>query len=395
MNAVVQPRSLKAIRSDFSAALRPLPQALTLPPYYYKSEQMLEWEVNEIFMKEWLCIGRADEVPRPGDYFTLDILGEPLIVTRDEEGAVNVFSAACRHRGALISQGRGNARNFMCPFHGWVYSLQGELRVAPRMNRTENFERASLCQPRLKTEIWQGFLFINFDPAAKPLAPRLTGLDSKFANYKLHDLVAPAPPMLFTNDCNWKLSVEQGIDMYHVPATHPEVASLHDIPATFGEEDPDHAWTTSFTPMHKPHPWVTGTQLGASPFPAIEGLSDFELQSFNMFLIYPNSLIACVPDGALYLLFFPQGPHKNQVRINLCYPASTTRLPDFEENFKEAQKGFEVLNIQDMGGARGAHAGMESRFLGSGRFSYLERTTWEFGCYVLRKLQAAIPELRG
>jgi phenylpropionate dioxygenase-like ring-hydroxylating dioxygenase large terminal subunit len=394
MNAI-EPRSLERMRADFAAASRDLADAITLPSYYYKSDEVLSWETSQIFMKEWMCVGRADEIPNPGDYFTLEILGEPLAVTRDNDQEINVFSTVCRHRGARVLEGRGNKTKLMCPFHGWVYSLTGELVVAPRMNRTNDFDKSKACLPRLRTEVWQGFLFINFDPKAKPLAPRLAGLDAKFANYKLHDLRAPAPPMLFTNECNWKLSVEQGIDMYHVPATHPEVADLHDIPATFGEEDPNQAWTTSFTPMKKPHPWVTGTLLGASPFPAIKGLTDFELQSFNMFLVYPNSLIACVPDGALYLLFFPMGPHKTHVRINLCYPTSTLVLPDFEKNLQDSQKGFETLNYQDMGGARLTHEGMESRFLAPGRFSYLERTTWELGKYVIRKLQANVPELRG
>jgi choline monooxygenase len=391
---VEESRPAEQIRSDFAATMSPLADAITLPPYYYKSEQILDWETSEIFLKEWMCVGRADEVPNPGDYFTLDILGEPLVVTRDNDQQVSVFSTACRHRGALIVEGRGNSKRFTCPFHGWAYSLKGKVLAAPCMDKTNHFVKSEQSLPRLKTEIWQGLLFVNFDPQAKPLAPRLTALDTKFANYKLKDLRTPGAPLIFTNECNWKLSVEQGIDMYHVPATHPEVAYLHDIPATFGEEDPEHAWTTSFTPMKKPHPWVTGTLMGASPFPAIAGLTDFELQSFNMFLIYPNSLIACVPDGALYLLFFPQGPHKTQVRLNLSYPPSTVALPDFEKHLKEAQEGFTTLNYQDMGGARGTHAGMESRLLPPGRFSYLERTTWEFCNFVIRKLQSGIPQLQ-
>jgi len=262
-------RTPERIRSDFAAAANELADAVTLPSYYYKSPQILAWETDQIFLKEWMCVGRADEVPNPGDYFTITVLGEPLVVTRDRDQQVNVFSTVCRHRGALIVEGHGNAQQFMCPFHGWVYSLKGNLQVAPRMNKTHGFDKTKECLPRVKTEIWQGFLFINFDLHAKPLAPRLRGLEAKFANYKLSELRTPDPPMLFTNECNWKLSVEQGIDMYHVPATHPEVADLHDIPATFGEEDPNQAWTTSFTPARKPHPWITGTLEGASPFPSI------------------------------------------------------------------------------------------------------------------------------
>jgi phenylpropionate dioxygenase-like ring-hydroxylating dioxygenase large terminal subunit len=214
--SAIESRPTERIRSDFAAATSSLADAATLPPYYYKSDQIMAWETSEILLKEWMCIGRADEVPNPGDYFTIQILGEPLVVARDSDQKISVFSAACRHRGALVVEGRGNCKRFTCPFHGWVYSLKGNLLVAPLMNKTNHFDKSTEGLPRLKTEIWQGFLFINFDSQASPLAPRLTGLDAKFANYKLSDLRAPAPPMIFTNDCNWKLSVEQGVDMYHV-----------------------------------------------------------------------------------------------------------------------------------------------------------------------------------
>ena len=388
-----QIRASEEMRSDFAALLHPLERSQRLPSYYYRSSDILERETREIFSKEWSCVGRVDEVPSPGDYFTLDVHGEPLVVVRDDTGEVRVLSTVCRHRGALVVEGRGRCRNFSCPFHGWTYSLQGELLSAPLMGPTGGFDRKQHSLYELKTEVWQGFLFVNFDPNARPLAPRLAGLEERFGNYNFSDLRA-CEPMIFTNECNWKLSVEQGIDMYHVPATHPEVAHYYRVAETFGEEDPERAWTTSFTPCEKPHPWVSGTQLEQSPFPAIDGLSEFELQSFNIFLIYPNSLIACVPDGALYLLFFPEGVDRTQVRINLCYPESTTRLPDFQRNLEDALQGFEELNYQDMAGARGTHTGMSSRFSPTGGFSPLERTTWELGKYVVRRLQAADPALR-
>ena len=391
-------KSTDEMRDDFARVIRPLETADTLAPYYYFSDDVLERETDEIFLREWACIGREDEIPQAGDYFTMTILGETIIVCRDAAGGVQVLSAACRHRGALVVEGRGNRRSFECPFHGWVYGLDGSLKAAPQMHRTEGFERKECALPSIRHELWHGFLFINFDPDAAPLAPRLRGIDERFANYKFSDLRCAGEPMTFYNECNWKLSVEQGVDMYHVPSIHGqagmEAAGIYKVNETVGAQDPDGAWTFSTTPTEKPHPFVTGTQLGKSPFPAIEGLTAHELSAFVLILIYPNTLIAPTPDGALLFCFYPEGPHRTMARLNVCYPESTTKMPDFEKHADDARKGFEVLNYEDMGGAKITHEGMNSRFLPAGRFSHLERTTWELNKYVIQKLQAADPSLR-
>ena len=165
-------------------------------------------------------MGRADEVPEPGDYFTLTLLGEPLVVCRDHNGDVQVFSTVCRHRGALIVEGRGNRRDFTCPFHGWVYTLSGEIRGAPHMKKTEGLDSKQCSQPRLRTEIWEGFLFINFDTDAAPLAPRLVGIQQRFGNYRMSELRSAADAMTFYSECNWKLAVEQGVDMRRYVPRH-------------------------------------------------------------------------------------------------------------------------------------------------------------------------------
>ena len=336
-------------REDFAATQKPLLEASMLPPDCYTSQEFYAREVERIFMKEWLCVGRVNEVEKPGDYYTLDIAGEPIVVVRDEQGKIRVLSRVCRHRGALVVEGEGNRRTFECHFHGWTYSLRGELIGAPQMEQTVGFAKARCGLPELKVEEWEGFVFINFDSQAEPLGPRLVGLAEKFKNYRLGEMQA-AKQMVFQNACNWKLSVEQGIDTYHAPNTHPDSAHTYHIPRTIAEEGSNGMYTTAFTPMVRPHPYVTGTAMAESPFPAIEGLNDFELQSFNIFLVYPTLLVGCNPDGILYLLFVPQGVDQTEVRLNLCYLPSVMEQPDFEHNLKEAQKGFVDLNNQDMGG---------------------------------------------
>ena len=158
-------------KSDFMAAQLPPSQASTLPPPCYTSREFYEREVEHIFLKEWLCVGRVDQVEKPGDFFTLTLLGERLIVVRDEENQVRVLSNVCRHRATKVVEGRGNRRTFECPYHGWTYSLKGELIGAPEMQRTDNFDKkqCQLASPRVET--WEGFIFVNFDQRAQPLGP--------------------------------------------------------------------------------------------------------------------------------------------------------------------------------------------------------------------------------
>src|SRR5207249_281286 len=112
--------------TDFTGARRPSLEASTLPLYCYTSPDFFRLEVEHIFLKEWLCVGRVDQVAKPGDYFSLDLIGEPLVVTRDDRGEIHVLSRVCRHRAMMVVEGAGNARAFECPYHGWTYSLRGD-----------------------------------------------------------------------------------------------------------------------------------------------------------------------------------------------------------------------------------------------------------------------------
>ena len=374
-----------AQRAQLQDTLQPLEHARTLPPWCYTSREFYEAEVREIFMKEWIGVGRVDDVEKPGDFFCVDIAEEPIVIVRDKDGEIRAFSRACRHRGACVVEGRGRAETFVCPFHGWTYDLRGGLVGAPQMNRTADFNRKEWSLPEIRIEAWQGILFVNFDLEAPPLAPRLEGLVEVFGNYRLTDMRS-TQRLSYWNQCNWKLSVEQGIDMYHVPDIHFAPKSRSWMGGTHGFEDPDGHWTTSFTELELAFPHLTGTNSMASPFPATPGLTPEQLKSFNMFLIYPCTLIDPLPDSALAVFFYPQGPNRTNVVLDLYYPEATTKRADFEEYMRAAQEGFIVTNNQDMDGARLTHRGMRSRLLEPGRYSYLERTTWELDKFVIRKV---------
>jgi choline monooxygenase len=104
---------------------RPLSQASTLPPACYTSKEWYDLEVARMWRRSWIQIGRLEEVPNPGDYLRVDIVGEPLIMVRAHDGKVRVLSAICRHRGCVVKQGRGTAKVLSCPYHGWTTTSRG------------------------------------------------------------------------------------------------------------------------------------------------------------------------------------------------------------------------------------------------------------------------------
>ncbi|HZV09655.1 MAG TPA: aromatic ring-hydroxylating dioxygenase subunit alpha, partial [Novosphingobium sp.] len=252
-----------------------LEEAETLPPACYTDAAFYEFEKEALFNHEWLCVGREEQVKAAGDYFTTSIVGEPLVIVRDRAGQVRALSSVCQHRAMLVAEGEGNTRGFVCPYHHWTYDLDGKLVGAPAMDRTCNFDKQSFNLPELKVEIWQGFVFVNFDAEAAPLAPRLATIESHIAGY---DLPSAELAQKFTGDFawNWKVMFENNNDGYHASKLHQ--GPLHDfIPshlASFPEADPDDAGFLRLNGALHQDPSFNPTQKAI--LPVFPGLTDEE-----------------------------------------------------------------------------------------------------------------------
>ncbi|MEM9880765.1 MAG: Rieske (2Fe-2S) protein, partial [Pseudomonadota bacterium] len=159
--------------------------AETLPPECYTDSAFYEFEKDAVFGHEWLCVGREDWVQNKGDFFNTIIADEPIVVSRAEDGHIHAMSSVCQHRAMLVSEGRGNTRGFVCPYHHWVYGLDGHLINAPAMNHACDFDKSKLGLPKLKVETWKGFVFVNFDQEAEPLSPRLSSIDEVVDRYDM------------------------------------------------------------------------------------------------------------------------------------------------------------------------------------------------------------------
>lgn len=372
-------------------ALKPLREAQTLPPWCYTSREFYEFEVRQILLKEWVCVGRADQIPHPGDYFTLRLFGEPLVAVRDLDGEIRVLSTVCRHRGMEVVEGRGNLRSFECPYHAWTYSLRGDLIGAPEMGKSAGFDRKSCALPSLRMEEWEGFLFVNFDGAAEPLAAALAPLSEKFRNWRLRDLQA-LEPLVYECPWNWKVMVENFMECYHHLGLHRQSVE----PAMPGRLTWTEEWNGRWVIVHLPtvndQVGLSGEEgiSGTSPFPTIETLSAEERREGVVLVMFPLHLVFLLPDSMVFYQVFPEDVDRITLRIVVCVQREARHLPDFDHRLQMAITGIQTFNREDMRACASVQRGLSSRYAAPGRYSHLEDPVWQMGRYMADRIQSAV-----
>jgi Rieske 2Fe-2S family protein len=212
----IDPAALAATRAS-------LLQARHLPGWFYTSQELFEREIDTIFMKEWLCVGRVEEFEHSGDYRALRIAGEPLLIARDAAGRLGAFRNVCLHRGVEVASGQGNAKSFRCPYHSWVYNLDGTLAGAPHTKEVEGFDFANCRLLPVKIDTWGGYIYVNFDPDSLSLADFLDADGIRaFAAFLKPEETRTSDKYSYVVPCNWKFVPENLMDMYHVGVIHKD-----------------------------------------------------------------------------------------------------------------------------------------------------------------------------
>src|SRR5271166_2870446 len=203
----------------YAAVRKPLLEAETLPPACYTSREFYQRELSNIFLKCWNLIGRAEYVKKPGDYFTLSLVGVSLIIMRGDDGRIRAFINSCRHRGAKLLEGEGHCKAIRCPYHSWLYSTRGDLRASNGMQDTRNFDPSGFGLTEVKLDVWSGFLFVNLDSESVSLWEYLGDLDSYTQSYEF-ETMATVKRKDFTVRTNWKSYIENSMENFHLPTVH-------------------------------------------------------------------------------------------------------------------------------------------------------------------------------
>ncbi|MDQ1357972.1 MAG: hypothetical protein QOG44_2345 [Acidimicrobiaceae bacterium] len=379
-----------------------------LPPECYRDEAIFELERREIFFREWLCVGRADQVPLPGDYMSLTLIGEPLIVLRGEDESIRVMSAICRHRGMVLTEpwdgewgewfddppdSKGNCgRGFRCPYHFWTYGLDGRLLGAPEMNRTPSFQRDEISLPRLRTEVWEGFIFVNFDDDAAPLAGRMDSLSDLTRDWQLSRMVTEEPAVLRKLPWNWKIMQENSMDVYHVDRLHfPRHAVLPGagyLPLTI--DTGDAAIAAGHRATHKD---FALSPIGKPLLPVIESLTDDERSLSYVICVPPTLLIILNSDSAFYRLVHPRNAGMTDIRQTLMVPNQYRSLPNYKDLVQVGSAMHLRLNHQDYMVDGSLQRATHSRFAPRGPYGWQEEIVAQFDSWVARRYQRATTSL--
>ena len=255
------------------------------------------------------------------------------------------------------------------------------------MDKTPGFERSDVTLPKLRTEVWKGFIFVNFDEQAPPLAPGLAKLDTFLANYHVEDMVTVEPFTVPDLPFNWKVMVENFMEGYHPDRLHSGI----------------HAWAPSDCVVYLPYEedsaalygYIVATHPdgGFNPtlkclFPPIESLTDEERKLVPFVYVPPSLLLGFQSDSAFWFVVQPTNADTHTLSMAYIFPLSTVQLPLFGELLGAAIQGVGLFNNQDLPANTAIQKGMHSRFAPRGRYSWQESVLPQFNRWLIKRYRA-------
>ena len=352
----------------------PFGQAVAMPKSVYTSAEFAELEQRHIFARDWLCAGRADALREPGDYLTMEISGEPILVLRDRDGSLRAMSNVCRHRMSTLLEGRGNTRAIVCPYHAWTYNLDGSLRGAPAMTLNEGFCKDQIALPQVRCEIWAGWIMVTLDPDVPPPSQRLAAVSDLIGPFQMENYVETFREE-FHWATNWKVLAENFMESYHLPVCHAGTIGGHvDLLKMSCPEG---------LPAFNYHSILKNDALDlALAHPANTRLEGDQRRTTWLLSIYPSLMITLSPGYFWYLSLTPDGPG----HVNVVFGGGLA--PDFAADpasavhFTRLKTLLDEVNIEDKGCVERVYRGLSAGLSAPGPLSHLERPNYDFARYI-------------
>jgi Rieske 2Fe-2S family protein len=353
------------IRSQIARTREPLNRARHLPGDLYTAPEIYEIEKEQIFRKEWLCVARVEELENPGDFKTLRIADDPIVVCRDRNGVLRAFYNVCRHRGTEVVSGGGNRKSFQCPYHGWTYELSGRLLGAPFTDEVQGFDKAQFGLKPIRLETWGGFVFVNLDPAAISLDEHLGEFARHFGPYRPEECrLALKVPIEY--DSNWKTVAENLVDIYHLATLHAE---------SFGDKQPlrSYQFHTFDRGYYGRFKGVSVMTLdGKSRFGFMPWLSGDYLEYGYSAHLQPNMGFYPRQDNIHFITEWPLAVDRSVAIFYLLFPKHCFQMPDFHERVKAYEECFSLVFEEDRGMISALQRGFRSKGYEPGPMSKYE-----------------------
>ena len=358
-----------------------LRDAYAMPKAIYTSNEVLELEEEYIFKKDWLCAGTINEIPNKGDYITYEICKQPILILRNNEDEIKAFSNVCLHRMMPLVKGKGNKKLFTCPYHAWTYNLDGELKVAKYMDKTNCFKKEDLKLPELKCEVFMGWIYVSLNNKIEPVHKKLS---------KLYEIASPYNMDKYINiisedhewNTNWKLLTENFMEGYHLPVAHPKTVGpfINLMNTEFDKKNDSDSFTYQFFTKNADAPFGTAHKDNKSLIGKLRYTSILPT-------IFPSHMYALAPDHYWYLSLQPDGVGKVKIRFGAAIAPEVLKSQNNPNEFIKKTKQF-LYDVQeeDRYVVEGMFKGANSYLSDTGPLSWLERENHEFTKYMARKL---------
>lgn len=354
-------------------------EARALPLSHYTSDALFKLEQEAIFRKEWICLGRLEQVENVGDFFTREVLGEPIVIVRGRDEQLRALSAICRHRYFTVAEGAGNASRFTCRYHRWVYELDGQLRGAPHMDNLNDIEGNRCRLPEFHLETWLGFIFVTLNEHPEPLLPKLKDAESHWQNYGIENWkVSPWVDEVWPG--NWKLAMETALEGYHVTGLHPGTIDKFMPSSSSDFEATSEQWT-----LFRLATVYEGEFEAYKPI--VELFPEQDQKSAPQFGFFPNCAVSCGQMSSIWLTFLPiDVGHTHVIGGALTHPILYEQMQNNEALKQANAEAIDAINLQDASAMVDLQRNAYSRHGEAGLLSEKERCLLYFYRYLHQKL---------
>jgi choline monooxygenase len=353
---------------DMYNADAPLEEASTIPAPWYLDARVEQLERECMFGRNWIAVGRLDQVAAEGQFFSVEIAGEPLVIVRGSDGVLRAFFNVCRHHAAAVANVPcGTVQHLRCPYHGWTYGLDGALKGAPEFAGVCNFDRTANGLVPVRVATWEQFVFVTLDADAPELNAWLGDLPERVAPLGIGNLHFFARKT-YTLACNWKVYVDNYLDGgYHVPHLHKGLNSVLDYKEYTIENSARYSLQSSPMVSSQEHESFAATRTGDRAY---------------YYWLYPNFMINIYQGVMDTNLVLPLGTDRCLVQFDFYFADVSDAAQ--EGNAKSVAVSDRIQD-EDVDICESVQKGLHSRAYGAGRLSVRR----EGGEHLFHRLLAA------
>jgi phenylpropionate dioxygenase-like ring-hydroxylating dioxygenase large terminal subunit len=353
----------------------------SLPAWTYDDPDFARAEAERVFAPSWQVVCHISDMPKAGDWHSLEFLGESIIVVRGDDGTVRAFTNVCRHRGSRILDGdSGCAKKLVCPYHAWTYDLDGRLTGVPDSASYGGFNKSEHGLSPVSLEIWRGFVFVRLVDSGPSVAEMMAPYEAMVAPYRFEELQALGRVTLRPRAVNWKNVGDNYSDGLHIPVAHPGLTRL--FGKSYGVEASEHVDRMWGDMVDRPSAnWSEA--MYQRLLPPVPHLPDNRQRHWLYFKLWPNVAFDIYPDQVDFMQWIPTGPTTCLIR-EISYV-----LPDSRREMRAARylnwRINRQVNAEDTALITRVQQGMASRSFSMGPLSDKEVCLRHF-CSRIREL---------